>query len=524
MSLDVSQKSIAYQQAFIKHYRSDAETNFMSSNEITSEQAKAQVTRLIKNAISSVYPTIVGFPIVGLDKTKNIFGKFRSKNGRIFDYKITPTNQLSYKEIIREDSRFDDGQDDCKVGNPCKGQCISRMSQCLTDLPPITQEKVNQARSLINQQANEYLNNNPEKIAELEKTFRDNPVLVKKAKSLAENSEEIAIKAEKAQKLLEKAKKFEKSASAADREAARLVNTTFETGDLPSRKEASNLLGIAAKETIRNPIKGVKQGLEREAFMREAIELASNIDASRRAVMVAGAKNAGAAIADITGKNFKSWAEEGSVGAAGAIGGLSGAAIGGLIGATVAGPVGTAVGGFLGEKAADVGGSLIVRKAITNFKAHKSALSKLNEDEAFAAADKLTKKKLLKKQTLSELEAMAEAIRDNRIEDVGGWMIGNTAAHSLQAVGVKIPLEGAAVAMATTKTAAGAYKRVKAGEKTTEVVREIVAAPIVKTKASVKAGDQREEELRRRTKQTIEQYKKYAPALASEYANAVSKK
>lgn len=417
-------------------------------------QRKQVAQRYIKQAIASAHPGIMGMPrIEGMEKG-TIKGKFRASQNQVYQFSIDPKNRLKYGLLERTDAV----QDDCVTGIPCKGECIPRGHECLVDLPQKIHDKVERARSLLAQVV-----------------------------------------------------EYAKSASEADRMAASMVREAFETEQLPSRKQAAQLLGTAAKEVLKNPVQGYKRGMAREKMIREAMDLVAGIDASRMNTTVAGAKASG----KVVGKLWEDNKEELTVNTVGFLGSQAGAQVGAIAGAAVAGPVGAAVGGYVGARAGDLGGALTTRKIVTQQKAHKRAIAKLNEDESFESLDSMSKQKQAKKQTLNELEAMAQEIEDNDLGDKSGWLIGNGSADLLNATGnplSNIPAIGGGVAFATVPSVVKAKNRIKAGEDRDTVIREtleeIAKKPLKMVSGAYSEGNQREAELRQQAAENIRALKK----------------
>ncbi|HEY9662740.1 MAG TPA: hypothetical protein V6C65_30170, partial [Allocoleopsis sp.] len=110
-------KNSAYWQGFVVTLgrRSDSE-DVKKKNELNQF-----VGSLIRNTLGSVYPTITGTPSATLEQNDTITGRFGERSGRVIEYRISPENQLSYKEIARRDSLYhqDSDKDRCKKGTPC---------------------------------------------------------------------------------------------------------------------------------------------------------------------------------------------------------------------------------------------------------------------------------------------------------------------------------------------------------------------------------------------------------------------
>ena len=150
-----------------------------------------------------------------------------------------------------------------------------------------------------------------------------------------------------------------------------------------------------------------------------------------------------------------------------------------VAGKSVAGPIGSYVG--------DLAGAKVARKVVNKGYADVSAWKQRKKGATPADVRKAAGKKY---KTLNKLDKK----RNENTKDVVGWGIGNASADLLQAAGVSIPLQGAAVAMRTTDSVSNAVKDVSKKRKgvkqaAKDSAKEIANENIVKpAKGLKKAG------------------------------------
>ena len=278
---------------------------------------------------------------------------------------------------------------------------------------------------------------------------------------------------------------------------AQLAIKTLKTEELPSRLEVARAMGTVTKEFLRNPVKALKEGVQREAAVREEIKAQTGVIVPSQTEIL---KKAGQKMTSFVKGFVKKNAEEGVVNTAGLAGSIAGGA--------VAGPIGALAG--------DLGGALATRKAITDYKALQRAKSKLADDEAFKSAGALSKLKILGAATLAELKTpeMQREIEDNVTGDVSGWAIGNASAVALGAMGVNIPLKGAAVALATVPSVVKAHRRIREGEAAGKVIREAARDLVNLPKNAISRGEDREKAVRREATRKIKGLKAAAATTA----------
>ena len=278
--------------------------------------------------------------------------------------------------------------------------------------------------------------------------------------------------------------------SASGQAIAQLAVKTLKTEELPSRLEVARAMGIATKGFLRNPVKALKEGVQREAAVRESIKAQTGVIVPSQTEIL---KKAGQKMTGFVKDSIKKNAEDGAVNTAG----LAASIVGGA----VAGPIGALAG--------DLGGALATRKAITDYKALQRAKSKLADDEAFKSAGALSKLKRLGAATLAELKSaeMQKKIEDDATGDVAGWAIGNASAVALTAMGVNIPLKGAVVAIATTPSVVKAHRRIREGEAAGKVIREAARDLASLPKNVISRGEDREKAARQEATRKIQRLK-----------------
>lgn len=271
----------------------------------------------------------------------------------------------------------------------------------------------------------------------------------------------------------------EQAMSPTARQMAQMAVKTMATEQIPSRQEISKLAGTAVAEFWRNPIKFTRQASQRERLVMNALEEAGFEMPEFSGMSWDGMEKISKAATDYAVNN-SAVLEDLAVNTAGFVSSK--------VGAATAGPVGALAG--------DLGGALVVRKGIDDTKVLLKVSKSLADDEAFKKANALQKAGIIHKRSKAELAAMKEAREQNFAADVTGWAIGNTAAEALNALGVGIPLKGAAVAMPTTPEVVAGYNRLKAGEDRVQVFKDVVRNIASIPKKAINAGNERERKAR----------------------------
>lgn len=445
-------------------------------------KAKKQAATMLKTVIASVNPAITGLPSISNGEKGALIGKFFDSNRRLFQYKISSAKKLSYSEVSGDPREHADrmespqsGSDKCVEGTPCKGECIPRGHECLIDLPPETHKVIDQAKTLIDQSA--YKKQVQETTANIQKNFSEARELQQQAKDFFESQK----------------------SSVGSKAVHELAQKTWETSELPSRKEIAKTAGAIVKDFIKNPIKAARDGMERDRLARKGLSIITGVEMTHMEAAKRGASAAGKATKQFLKENpdaIEEWAI-----------GLSGFA---------SSQVGNLVGGTVGEKAGDLVGAMAARKTINDIKAYKSARAKLNEDEAFKAAGRLQKAKMIVKTSASEAKRMQQEEKEKRendkTSDIGGWVAGNAAGDVGGAIGKAsgIPLAGAALgagagiggAMAANPHILRAKDRVKAGESVGTIAKEAATSAIANSKKvrnikkAIVAGNNQEAKIR----------------------------
>ena len=273
-----------------------------------------------------------------------------------------------------------------------------------------------------------------------------------------------------------------------------LITEAIDKGEIPSRRRIAGAIGKVTLAALKDPVGEFKRGREREKLVLEAIEIATEESITHKKVIRQGASRAKQRAQQFI-KNNPDKVEE-------AVVGLSG---------FTASQVGAALGGPVGEKAADLVGSVSARKAIRDYRALKGARAKLSDDKDFKNASRIKKLGMLRDATLEELKRNREKTEDDTTGDVAGWVAGNSGGDVAASVGraAGIPLTGAvggiSSAMAVSPKIVEARKRIKQGEARSKVIaetaKEIASTPkkrIEQARRLIQEGNEREAKLRQK--------------------------
>lgn len=284
--------------------------------------------------------------------------------------------------------------------------------------------------------------------------------------------------------------------SASTQALVELVHKTLKTEQIPSRAEIGQVARLMAGEAIRNPIKFIREGNQREAAAKQALQQRGVDVPTRMETAKLGASRGASAIKTYAANNPGA-VREATV------------AVTGFVGSTVGGAVAGPVGGIAGE----VGTVLVSRKVISDYQALQTARKNLKHDEAFQAAGRLQKLNMLRKASIEELKAMD--LNEGRSGDLAGAIMGGSAGSIAGATigGLAGPLAGITTGVASALTAQKAYAKVKQGEKLLPAVKasaqEVATAP----GKAIAAGNQQEQRMRRKANSQIKQGKIVAKAM-----------
>lgn len=206
------------------------------------------------------------------------------------------------------------------------------------------------------------------------------------------------------------------------------LQKTLEKETLPTFKESAFIAGQVAKEVAKNPIGAIKKGQTREAVVREilktqGIELPANTtilkDAFDKAIIRSGV------------------AETVTVVGAGSFGGIE-------VGKVAAAALG--IPEVVGTVGGDVFGSLILRRGVRDLDATSKALAKLQQDETFRNAPKLSQFIKLRNKAIQETTLDWKQREDGYTADVIGGLVGEATGMNITShipIIKDIPLSGA---------------------------------------------------------------------------------
>lgn len=206
------------------------------------------------------------------------------------------------------------------------------------------------------------------------------------------------------------------------------LQKTLEKETLPTLKESAFIAGQVAKEVAKNPIGAIKKGQTREAVVREilktqGIELPANTtilkDAFDKAIIRSGV------------------AETVTVVGAGSFGGIE-------VGKAAAAALG--IPEVVGTVGGDVFGSLILRRGVRDLDATTKALAKLQQDETFRNAPKLSQFIKLRNKAIQETTLDWKQREDGYTADVIGGLVGEATGMNITShipIIKDIPLSGA---------------------------------------------------------------------------------
>lgn len=268
----------------------------------------------------------------------------------------------------------------------------------------------------------------------------------------------------------------------------KIVGKFINKGDLPTRKETANIVS-KLKPKAANPIKAVKKGFERERLFLDSISKMAGRKVTKGEIIAAGTKKAANTFKDTVKQAVddpKAFIE--SELAETAIVNIVGGVGGGKVGGVLLGPPGAVLGDLAGARTARRG--LTDVKAAINSYQQRHSLPKLEPE--FGVNSRLQRfgqiMDDIKQRSAAEIkERGTQGIAD----DIGGWAAGNTVASVIS----NVPFVGVAPGMMGSIYAQSIEKRMR------ERGEDLLTAAQKTLASNVKAGDKREEELRKRARE-----------------------
>jgi hypothetical protein len=204
-----------------------------------------------------------------------------------------------------------------------------------------------------------------------------------------------------------------------------LAEDTLTRGAIPSRTKIASELGRITGGFIKNPVKAIKEGVQREKLMREYLTSKTGVELPSKLSLVGqGMKKGAGKLKNYTTDYLSdpAKAKDLAVNTSGYIGSKIGA-----------------VGGLPGQLAGDFLGAATMRKALVDVDATKNALRKLRTTQAFKEASKLDKIKQLQGASIHELKLMQQDIKATYKDDIAGWAVGNSFAETAP---IPLPFKG----------------------------------------------------------------------------------
>jgi hypothetical protein len=221
-----------------------------------------------------------------------------------------------------------------------------------------------------------------------------------------------------------------------------LVRKTIETEELPSKRELVQAAFGIAMQGASNPIKFFNEGMQRERVVREALEEKMGVKIPSKLEL-----------AKKFHENNPEVAHEVIVMAVGLTTSNAGAA--------ALGPV--------GGIAAEAASTAITRRGLSDYRALQLARKKLEHDEAFQAAGRLDKLKLLQKEAIAQAKARKVETNQNVAGDIGGAVGGGIAGNVGAAIGGSFPVAGNVLSLVV-----GASSGISAGITSSKVASKTV--------------------------------------------------
>lgn len=301
--------------------------------------------------------------------------------------------------------------------------------------------------------------------------------------------------------------------SDASKKLVDLAVRTWETEQIPSRREIAGAIGQVAAQFIRNPMRAIREGQKREQIARQIIESKAGYKLPAKTLIASHLlKQASDKMDQFTEKVSKDLLLENPD---------NQAEVAVAIGGTTGSMVGSMVGGLPGQVTGDLVGGLAARKGIRDYQSYRRAKDKLKDDEAFAKAGRLKKAIAIRGEMLSEMrsEEAKKKAEEEFTGDVAGWALGNTygsAIGSFAAIG-PIPIVGPAAGAVIVPAIVKAKDKLKEGKGITRSVNEAVSERNKEVESlttaparAIREGDRREEEMRAKARNVIKNVKQAA--------------
>lgn len=284
-------------------------------------------------------------------------------------------------------------------------------------------------------------------------------------------------------------KTFTRLAHTQNRKVTQLVSDltekTLSTATIPTNKEILLVGKEIAKDFIRNPVKAIKEGRERELLVKGLIQSTTGktLPANSALIKDQFAKGVNAI------KQNEELQKDLIVNT------------GGVIGSTLG-----SVAGLPGQLAGDLLGAATVRKAVTDITVTKSAITKARTDVVFNSLSSFDKFKKVREISLKELKDLAEQgkLTDDIVADTSGWAVGNALAESTKSI-LPVPFRGAVGASVSVPDFIKASRRIRAGENTKQVVKETATEVLLKPVKMYQRGKKREQLLRTKLNSKLQQ-------------------
>lgn len=255
-----------------------------------------------------------------------------------------------------------------------------------------------------------------------------------------------------------------------------LTKKTLETAEIPTNRELLTVGKELAKDFVRNPIRAVKEGRERELLVKGLIKSTTGKELPNNTQLIKQGFNNGIEAIKKNEELQKDLIVN----------------TGGVIGSTIG-----SVAGLPGQLAGDLLGASVVRKAVTDITVTKTAITKARTDTVFNSLSSFDKFKKVREISLKELKDLAEQgkLTDDLVADTSGWAVGNTIAETAKGL-VPLPFKGAVGASITVPDFVKASRRIRAGENTKQVVKETANEVLLKPVKMYQRGKLREQDLR----------------------------